>query len=58
MSKRLTKEEREELEAFRLSEKFDKRYTMKWVEKAIVWGIYTVAGVIILALMGLIIIKP
>lgn len=34
----------------------DGRYAMKWVEKALVWGLYTVAGVVLVALLGTILI--
>lgn len=37
--------------------KMDDKYAGKWVEKAAVWAIYSVAGLLLIAFMGLIIIN-
>ncbi len=38
-------------------EKADKKYANHWVEDAVVWGIRIVVGAVILALLGLVIVK-
>ena len=38
-------------------EKSDQKFANKWVERALSWGLYTIASVVLLSLMGLIFIN-
>lgn len=36
----------------------DERYSMKWVEKAFTWFLYLLAGAVVAALLGMVVIVP